>query len=485
MRTCTLPCLAIFSLATLGMPTIAVAADDAAISIDPTAKIAELPAFFNGDNFCALWNPTGASPDACAAVARMGLGGLRFPGGVPCEWYDWENPTASGFTTITPDDAWRMAKGSGAQMIFQTDVATTKDGTNKKTNTPYHFDCSPEHQVGWLKAAKAAGIKVAVWEIGNEPEMDAPKDSKGSDEKVYDWYNAAYGKQVEALRAADPKVRVAGPASANTWFWWHQDNLGKFLTAHGNKTGDGLADIVSLHWYVEGSEKWEDRRGAAQGWEKANDFIRKDIADHDSRNLPLMISEWNWGAGDKTLLAEQMASALGNADVIGMFRRTGVYAEQHFCLQRIKKGWGVLALGGDDSRPVSRPSPTFFALALAAKMGQTVLAVTNPGDEKNTLSAYAAMNDKGQVQVMMINKTDSDHTVPVEIGGKNPGAGVLWTLSGAQGGLTDETVTLNGVEDPDPTKADLPVGKAIAAGMAVTVPKYSLVLIEYTKRYGK
>ena len=40
----------------------------------------------------------------------------------------------------------------------------------------------------------------------------------------------------------------------------------------------------------------------------------------------------------------------------------------HFCFQRTRRGWGVLAGGGGDSRAGDEPPPTYFALTMAARL---------------------------------------------------------------------------------------------------------------------
>ncbi|MEI8243048.1 MAG: glycoside hydrolase family 44 protein [bacterium] len=406
---------------------------------------------FHGINFVALWNDTGDAPGAVQAFSRMGQGLVRFPGGCPCEWYDWKDPLASGFSTLTPDAAWRFAKAGGARMIFQTNIANDGGGTNKTTRAPYTFDSSGAHAAGWVNSAREAGIGVAFWEIGNEPEMDAPGPHKKSQEAVYAWYNAKFEEQARAIRKADPKARIMGPAACNTWFWWHEKNLEKFMKAHGNKAGSGLVDAVSLHWYPEGSAgTWAQKRGTAQEWVACMDYIRRTLRQYDTRDLPVYITEWNWGAGDKTDGARRLSNALGVADCLGMFLRTGVAGQTFFCLQKIDRGWGVLAMK-QDCRPQNSASPTYYALALASQLGGAVLATTNSADEANVLSAYATRKKNGSLQVMLINK--SNGVIPVQLAFRGY----------APVGRTAAVYTLQGISSV-PKEADARPGEAGAAG---------------------
>ena len=417
---------------------------------------------FHGVNICALWNDTGTDAETLAAYKQMGMGLLRFPGGVPCQWYDWKEPLATGWTEMTPESVWKFAKAGGSRMVFQTNTAN--DSSTDKDGKKYSFNSSGEHAAAWVRAMRTAGVDVAFWEIGNEPEMDAPEahKKKGQD-AIYEWYNAKYKEQVEAIRKADPKARVMGPAATNTWFWWAQGTLAKFLKAHGNKTGTGLADVISLHWYPEGGNgSWTDKRGIVQReWPKAMEFIRGVIKEHDTRDLPLYITEWNWGAGDKNESGSNFANAMGVADTVGMFMRTGVAGHTFFVLQRIQRNWGVLAMK-QDNRPHHEASPTYYALALTSLLGGEVLETATTSDEANVMSVYATRNAAKVTSIMLINKTGE----PVEIKFEWKGLAIprgaevrFFSLEGESPNARD--VTYNGVKSPTPWQSALPPPKIL------------------------
>ena len=455
----------------------------ARVTVDTKKVLYEVAPDAHGTNFVALWNDSGDSPGAVRAFSQMGLGLLRFPGGVPAQWYDWKEPLATGFTELTPERAWKMAQAGGARMVFQTNAATSEAGVNKNTGKPYKLDNSAAHQAEWVSFSRRSGIDVAFWEIGNEPEMDAPQPLKKDQAAVYAWYNKVFEDQARAIKALDPQARVLGPASTNTWFWWHEGNLEKFLEAHGNKHGTGLVDAVSLHWYPGGGDgPWESKRGEAQGWADAMEFIRGVVDQNDSRRLPLYVTEWNWGAGDQNTSARKLSNALGCADIVGMFLRTGVAGHTHFCLQKIDRGWGVLAMK-NDSRPADQPSPTYFALALAAKLHGRILDVVSDADAKNVLSVYGAQTRDGTVRVLLINKSAD----PIDAGLSLAGEGLTGTTSGAQvetlqgldGDIEDEDVVFNGVKSPDPARDDLPKPKVEPARSTWSLPPYSITLISF------
>jgi hypothetical protein len=449
----------------LALASLAVAAE-ITVDIDDTKVVNDVGDKFHGTNFVSLWNGVGASPAVMKAFSQLNMKLVRYPGGVPAQWYDWQNPPKYG-NLRTDAAAWDLAKAGGAELILQTNAA------NDVTNKDGKFDSTGAHQAGWIAYAKKQGYKVAIWEIGNEPEMDAPKESKGSQEAIFKWYNAKYEEQVKAIKAADPTAKVMGPAATNTWFWWHEKNLEKFLKAEGNKEGTGLAEIISLHWYTDGTD-WNKSKGNAQGWADSMTYIQGVIKQYDSRPLPLYITEWNWGGGMNNTSASELGTALGNADIIGMFLRTGVKGQTHFCLQGGNKSWGILDMNAD-----SKPWPTYFALSMAGHLNGKVLSTKCSADEKAELSAYATKDAAGAMTVMLINKTAAAKEVTLKFTSFAP-AGKTWrtfTLAGAKGSPKDTEVIYNGVDAPQPQKDALPPPKTGPLGAAVSVAPYSLMVL--------
>lgn len=478
---------ALVALAALCLTAVlkATATESISIEIADEKEIHTVDEKFGGTNFCALWNDTIDSPGTIKAFSQMGLKLVRFPGGVVCQWWDWKEPLNTGWTKLTPERAWGLAKAGGAEMLFQTNIAGNH-WDNKKEGTQGNFDASGEHAAEWAKFCKEKEIKVAFWEIGNEPEMDAPGSAvknKGDQNAVMAWYNAKYKEQGEAIRKVDEKARIMGPSSTNTWFWWAQGNLEKFMKAHGNKGGDGLADAISLHWYPEGGGgEWEKKRATAQSWTGCIKYINGILEKYDSRKLPLYITEWSWGGGDKNDHNVFYSNALGTADIIGMFLRTGVAGHTHFCLQKLGHNWGVLAMK-QDLKPQNEPSPAFFALAMCSHLGSNVLALKNSANEGDTLAAYATKHSKGGVQVLLINKTGEPKNVDLSFAQYKPSGKdvTVYALKPATGKVTDREVIYNGVTSPKPAEADLPKPTVVKAGdkFSQEMEPYGLVVLDF------
>ena len=461
-------------------------ADEIRVSVDGGKITHSVDPRFAGMNMCPLWNKTQDAPEVIKAFSQMNNKILRFPGGCPAEWWDWEHPT---FCHMGPQDAWKVATFSDAAMMFQTNAfGEFNKHEVEKGQAKVAYDTSGDHTAAWAKFCLAQGIKVAYWEIGNEPECDAPDPikKKGQD-AIYKFYNDKFTEQAKAIKAVDSAAKIMGPAATNTYFWWHEKNLEKFLLAHGNVKGDGLFDAVSIHWYPEGTENkgWEKLRGMAQKeWPKRNEFLRGVMKTLDSRPLPLFVTEWNFSAGDKGNgpHAAKFFNALGAADMIGEFRDTGVDGQTFFVLQHINNNWGMIADSGEGGAfPAFGCAPTYYAITMANLLGPDVLTVTNSADPAEVLSAYASRTGKKQTEVMLVNKSDSPQTVALSISGMSLAGkkALVYTLKPLNGKTDDNKVIYNGAKAPEPATEKLPDPETmtLTASPKVTMEPYSLVVL--------
>src|SRR5262249_7536631 len=148
------------------------------------------------------------------ALAQTGIRSIRFPGGVPADWYDWKNPYCQSWTSTSPLDLWRYAQGIGANMrvLFQTNY----QGGSAGCNTSGVAVNAPQYQADWVSYNKQQGIRAAM-EVGNEEDINMVAWHDGNFQPYIDAFNV----QAQAMHQADPDVKVWGPAATNEWFWWN------------------------------------------------------------------------------------------------------------------------------------------------------------------------------------------------------------------------------------------------------------------------
>ncbi len=444
------------------------------ITVTAGTPVQTMPSDFFGVNDVAFWDGAQGSAASATALAQTPIKAVRFAGGSPADWYDWQDPYYSGWSSTSPIDLWRYAQKLGATPLFQTNYQGNLPNPPGQT---YAVN-SPQNAAAWVTYDMTSGIP-ATMEVGNEEDIHMTT----SGDPTFQPYITAFNAQAQAMHAANPAVKVFGPASTNEWYWWGLGSLPVFLQQTGTISGTGQVDGVSLHYYT--GSGWSDTSNVAQQWNAPGGpwaFIQSSITRYDARSLPVAITEWNLGDADSgTGFNQTLGHGLVVADMLGAFAQSGVAQEDYFAIH----GGGQYGLlyGTGESRPVDSPTPSYYATALWGKMGRAVLPLTQAADPSTTVSAYATQKDDGSVQVMAINKTGASQPLQVGYQGFTPQGGTLraYTLSGAAGALSDLDVSYDGVSNPSPQQP-LPgptLTQAIAGNsVSYTLPAYSIVVLD-------
>jgi hypothetical protein len=458
-------------------------ADDT-VTVAASPIMRTLPATFHGIDYVGFWDTAQGSAASQAALSRTATAMVRFPGGDPGDWYDWQCPfwdgttcpasaTASSWSSTSPLDLWNYAHAIGGMAMFQTNF---QGNLPNPPGQSYPVN-SAQNAGAWASYAQAQGMSV-LFEIGNEEDINMTSTHDANFQPYIDAFKA----QAQAIHAAAPGTAVVGPAGTNEYFWWALDSLGMFLAATGNRGGDGSADGVSLHFYRGSS--WSDSVGTAQYWQGSGGpwpFIASTIAAHDSRALPVYVSEWHVGPSTTDFNAS-MQNALLTADLIGAFAQSGVAGHQYFTTHGVDSNPSYGALyGAGESRPTDSPTPTYYALVLWGLMGDQVLGLTQSADPSQTVSTYATSRADGSLQVMAINKSTSATTVAISFTGFDPGGRTvdLYTLS-PNGAATSKDALYNGATNPAPSALPAPAtSTAPGATFSTSVPASSIVVAAF------
>jgi hypothetical protein len=447
---------------------------------------------FVGNNYEAFagWGAdTSLSRFQQQAFAAAGIQLLRYPGGEPANWTHLlmtgrctdgtnANWNAPAFTAL-----WDFARAAGVHaLMLQTNPTpqACADGVH---------DGSGASAAKLAKHAAAHGVR-AVYEIGNEPDIG---DSWFSKNGGRDAYIAKFIEHARAIHAAAPGAEVYGPAlcglGANCTFptSWDSGWLDAFLARTGNQAkgeGRGTVDGVSLHvyWHPEWglsdlAEAGIGKHGFAPYWANTMmPYLRALIARHDSRPLPIIVSEISLGNGlaKDPAPKQNMFSVLVTLDAIGAFAASGVRSFQWF---------DANAEGPADFWLITKDAtrPTFYAFAAWARMGRHVLALRSDASPVS-LGAYATKKPDGSVQVLLINKTDSAHQVALTFDGFDPHGKPIAIHSGSPAGHAGEratSVVYNGEPSPRP-EALPPPRRAVVADRVpeLTVGAYSFAVVE-------
>jgi hypothetical protein len=483
-----------------GIPSPATTATGSGAKVALTIKLADtgckVAPDFAGTNYEAFpgWGAdVSMSEFQKQAFSAAGMQLLRFPGGEPGNWTDllmtgkckdgshanWGAPSVAAL--------WDFAKSAGVySLMLQTNP------TDQWCGADGGHDGSGAHAAEVAKAAAAKGVR-AIFEVGNEPDIAGTWFAKNGGR---DAYIAKFIEHARAIHSAVPGAEVYGPVvcglGANCSFptSWDSGWIDAFLARTGDKAsgnGKGTVDGVSFHVYWHNEWSFSDFEAAKIGkygfalyWANTvMPYVRALIAKHDSRDLPIAITEISIGNGvaKDGGQKQNMFSVLATLDTVAAFAASGLRSFQWF---------DANAEGPADFWMITRdaPRPTFYAFAAWAKMGDHVLELrsdTNPVD----VAAYATKKSDGSLQVLIINKTSSEHEVTLRFEGLDPkgkNMAVHRGVPGGGGGESATSVTFNGQTNPAPSALPHPAKSTLAeSAPKIAVGAYSFAVVEIGK----
>ncbi|HLI05185.1 MAG TPA: cellulase family glycosylhydrolase [Ktedonobacteraceae bacterium] len=191
------------------------------------------------------------------------------------------------------------------------------------------------------KVVAYLGNRCNLYEIGNEPDLDAyPASGPVVPHMSVQTYLNRWVEFVTALRKINPRAKFIGPATAS-----YQGNdctytisgtscyMRNFLK--GAKAAGVLPDAVSFHWYpCSNATDGFDGNGncgpaQAQSAATVTRTVREWINSDLGRNVPLLITEWNADPGANPLMenasfmtqfTEQAMKAMISAGLDGAFQ---------------------------------------------------------------------------------------------------------------------------------------------------------------------
>lgn len=306
----------------------------------------------------------------------------------------------------------------------------------KRTSIPI----DPAFVAGWVqKLKKQFGSHPHFYIMDNEPMLwNSTHRDVHPEPQRYDTYLERYVAFAKAVREADPEAVIIGPAA---WGWfemqysaydiegpWNNWKKQSDRKAHGDKPflawfleqlalrekklGMKLLDVLDVHYYPE-KDRWpagEDKHPGRQRellqstrslWDpnyKDNSWIDEKI--HFIPRLQAMAQKFRPGTpvsiGEYNFRSEyDNSGAIAQADVLGIFARTGLYAAQY---------WDY---------PKKDGSHRYAFLLFRNYDGQRKTFgsewVDNSIGTQDKLSVYAAQESKDKrLTVVIINKTLSE-----------------------------------------------------------------------------
>lgn len=234
--------------------------------------------------------------------------------------------------------------------------------------------------------------EVSQWyfEVWNEPNLDF----WGGDPRQATYWEL-YDHTARALKAASPKLRVGGPATAQAA--WADAFIQHCVTAHIP------VDFVSSHVY--GNDKAQDVFGTDEDIPRnqmvcrAVKKVHEQIASSSMPKLPLIWSEFNASYFNETAvtdsvymgpwLADTIRQCDGLVDLMSYWTFSDVFEEQGVVKMPLNGGFGLIAEEG-------LPKPAFNAFRLLHKLGDQRL-------ELNSESALLTRKKDGSLVLAVWN----------------------------------------------------------------------------------
>lgn len=299
-------------------------------------------------------------------------------------------------------------------------------------NMPKNMDDWTDHVASFIHyLIDRYGIEeVSTWyfEVWNEPDLENMF-FNGNQKDYFNLYKAT----VETIKGIDARLLVGGPAtSSSRW-------IGDFVAYCEHEKVP--VDFVSTHQYVGDpfigiSEAEEKPKGgsAKDKLSKLGDVaaalpadtsflevirtlfgdpseereFEKDIFKRNSaivksqaKELPVFYTEWNFSAtfsaysnDTRKAAAYILKTSLDVADNVtgsSVWCFSDIFEEMHQFTEEFHGGFGLLTLNGI-------PKPTFHAMKMLSKIGDTKLTVESAGDSDIEVAAFT--NEEGKTHIL-------------------------------------------------------------------------------------
>lgn len=383
--------IAAAACALAGLGAAPATAAEARVSVRPDREgLAVNPAVTRGFNF-GNWM---AVADHREALARVPAASLRFPGGNIGDEQDMDAATLDTFKSLLT-----LVAGQ-PELVVQTRVFAGRVD-RRAANTPGDAAAA-------VRMARERGLKVAIWEIGNEPDLFSTV--RGDASWTPERYCAIFRAQAAAIKATDPGVRVAGPVVSGS-----ADTAMPFLGRFVELCGD-VVDVLTWHLYPTGGDGSEEAALASISQVDASvEHLRRLWSDArrnplgHQRKPRLAVTEYglSWRTDRPRFLADQTA-ALWAAEAALRLARHGVDAAHYFAYQ----GTGFHGLL--DTAGV--PRPTYYAFRMLGDL-QGRFVGTDSSDPR--LWSHA-IKDGDRLHVLLLNTTTEPMRVEIDSAGWQP-----------------------------------------------------------------
>lgn len=381
-------------------PVVLPTATPDTLVVDPSISLGPISPYLFGTNYGPMHS---IAPAMLPLVEEAGFTALRFPGGA---WTDTAN-----ISSFQIDQFIEFCKQVGATPTIS---ARLLDGTPE----------AAAELVRYTNKEKKYGVK--YWSIGNEPsiytELKYAKYDYTTEHLNREWRAIA-----QAMKKVDPSIKLMGP-EIHQWNSSYEttlkDSAGRDWMIEFLKANGDLLDVVTIHRYPMHSPSnpvtVESLRQNTRQWAEEIDYLRQVMRETIGRELPIAITELN---SDPSPAMLQQASpdsfynAIWYADVLGQLINADVFMVNQWVISQRSTGLGLLQ--GENIRP------TFYVFPLYKNFGsEQVFAASGVAD----VDIFAAKRKDGALTLMVINLSDSEQRIPLQVAGRKLTQAETWLL---------------------------------------------------------
>jgi hypothetical protein len=321
-------------------------------------------------------------------MAKVPAAALRFPGGNIGDEHDMDEPTLDAFKSLLSQIAGER------ELLVQTRVFEGRPD-RPAANTP-------QDAARAVRMARARGLNVRIWEIGNEPDLFSTV--RGDPRWTVQRYCEVFRAQAAAIRREDPKALIAGPAVSGA-----QPGAPLFLERFVELCGD-VVDVLTWHIYPTEGDGTEEAalatvvevdRSTARFSALWKDRSRNPLG--HKRSIRFGVTEYglSWRTDRPRFLSDQVGAMWAAESALRMAQQ-GVNLAHYFAY--MGTGFhGLLDTGGV-------PRPTYYGFGL---LGELDGSFVEAASSDSMLWAHATKKGS-QLQLVLFNTRTQPQPVRID-----------------------------------------------------------------------
>ncbi len=330
-------------------------------------------------------------------------------------------------------------------------------------------------------ALKIGGTSILAIELGNEPNLYTNHDLR---KKGYDCptYLPEAAAAIKVIRARNPGIILAGPATARRPDHWFEDAVAglkgqlQIGTSHlyalsGGSTNPKSANFPSIENLLLPATMAKDVT-----------MVDEHLAAAKAAGMRYRLAEFNSVSnGGRTGVSDTFVSALWATDFLFSVAAHGADGVNFHCNLKPGSYSPISTVKGETRYTVH---PLYYAMLLFHDAGQGRLLPTKVQSTAN-LVAHATLDDSGKVRVVLVNKDLTQEVVATVQVGARFRAGSVRRLSAPQVTAKDGVTYADTLVSPNGSwKPSLRLEKAVAVhnGRAVvSLPPASALVLTLTE----